>query len=312
MADPCPIEPHICGQKRHGSVNCEISRLAEQQHGVVSRTQLLETGIDRHAIGRRMMRGQLHVIHRGVYASGHRSLTSDGRWMAATLAAGPCAVSSHRAVAAILLLMPSRYLEVTAPTRRSRPGIRIHYASLPPDEITTVRGIPVTTVPRTLLDLAAVLPKHKLERAFHEAEENLLTDPPSLPVLLDRYPGQQGTPAIRALLVAGAEVTRSELEARFRTFIAEFGLQPPELNVWLLVDGSWFECDCLWRRERLVVELDGRAFHGTAAAFERDRARDRRLSAAGWRVIRVTWRQLQLDASEVAADLRSILHRPSL
>jgi uncharacterized protein DUF559 len=175
-----------------------------------------------------------------------------------------------------------------------------------------VRGIPVTTVPRTLLDLAAVLPKHKLERAFHEAEENLLTDPLSLPDLLVRYPRRDGTPAIRGLLETGAEITRSDLEADFRAFVAEWGLPRPELNAWLQIQGQWLECDCLWRQQRLIVELDSRSFHDTAAAFEGDRARDRRLSAAGWRVIRVTWRQLQRDASGVAADLRTILHRQSL
>ena len=114
------------------------------------------------------------------------------------------------------------------------------------------------------------------------------------------------------MLENGAELTRSELEARFRTFIAEFALPRPELNAWLQIGGEWLECDCLWRSKRVIAELDGRSFHDTAAAFERDRARDRRLSAAGWRVIRVTWRQLQQGASGVAADLRIILHRSSL
>ncbi len=285
-----------------------IAAFAERQHGVVARRQLVEAGISHRAINLRIERGLLYVVHRGVYAVGHPFLTADGRWMAAPLAAGPAAVLSHRAAGAALLLLASSYLEVTVPGKRRCARVRIHRAVLPPDEITTVRGIPVTTVPRTLLDLAAVLPTHKLERAFHEAEENLLTDSLSLPDLLERYPRREGTPAIRSLLEAGAEITRSELEARFRAFAAEFALPPPELNVWLQIQGQWFECDCVWRDERLIVELDGRSFHDTAAAFERDRARDRRLHAAGWRIVRVTWRQLQRDAREVAADLRIILH----
>jgi hypothetical protein len=170
-----------------------------------------------------------------------------------------------------------------------RRGSRLHCSSLPADEITIRRGIPVTTVPRTLLDLATVLPANQLQRAFHEAEEHLLPDPLSLPDLLARHPGRHGTPAIRALLEATAEV-----------------------SAWLHVRGRSFECDFLWRDTRLIAELDGRAWHDTALAFERDRARDRRLAARGWRVIRLTWRQLQRDATALAAGLRTVLHRQSL
>ena len=107
-------------------------------------------------------------------------------------------------------------------------------------------------------------------------------------------------------------VQSSELEARFRGFVAEFDLRRPELNQPLLVDGQWIECDCLWRAERLIVELDGRTWHDTALAFERDRARDRRPAAAGWTVIRVTWRQLRDDPRALAADLARLPYPASV
>jgi hypothetical protein len=292
-----------------------IAALAERQHGVVSRRQLVEHGVNRYAVDRRIERRLLQAVHRGVFAVGHRSLTAEGRWMAAVLAGGPGAVLSHRTAATLLGILRSPYLELTTPTQRYRSGINIHSSLLAVDEVTTERCIPVTTVPRTLLDLATVLRPTQLERAINEAEVQRLSDPLSLLDLLKRYPGRPGTPAIRAILdklSSGARITRSELEDRFLAFVAEAGLPPPEVNAWLFVRATWIECDCVWRPQRLVVELDGHAVHGTGAAFEADRARDRALQAEGWRVIRITWHQLQYNAQPLANDLRVVLSRASL
>ncbi len=171
-------------------------------------------------------------------------------------------------------------------------------------------GIPVTTVPRTLLDLAAILRPQQLERAVEQAEVLRLTDPLSLPAVLRRYPGRRGTSSLRSLLAdgqIGATATRSMLEERFLAFVAETGLPRPEVNEWLHIAGQWIEVDCLWRVERLALELDSRSVHATDAAFERDRARDRRLQVAGWRPVRVTWRQLQEGPRAVESDLRALL-----
>jgi very-short-patch-repair endonuclease len=168
----------------------------------------------------------------------------------------------------------------------------------------------VTTVPRTLFDLAAILPRHQVEQAINEAEVRRFTDTLSLEDLLDRYPRRWGAStieAVLAMLADGTTVTRSELEARFRDFLRETCLPSPEFNASLLIAGSWIECDCVWRGRRVVVELDGRATHGTAAAFERDRARDRKLSARGWRHVRITWRQLHDEPDAIASDLAGIL-----
>jgi hypothetical protein len=290
-----------------------IAELAERQHGVVARAQLLDLGLGRRAIEHRLDAGRLHRVLRGVYAVGHVVLSAEGRYMAAVLAGGRGAVLSHRAAASVWGLRASaRALpEITVARWRKPPrGIELHQARLPGDEVTALRGIPVTTPPRTLLDLAAVVEPQQVERAVGEAEIRRLTDPLTLDDLVGRYPRRPGVPVIKAILAAsrfGATVTRSELEDRFLTFLDAAGLPRPEVNSDIQVRGRWIEADCVWRARRLIVELDGRAVHATTQAFERDRARDRALQAAGWRVVRVTWRQLHDDPDALAADLRGLL-----
>lgn len=291
-----------------------IAELAARQHGVVARRQLREIGLGSRAIDHRLACRRLHPLHRAVYAVGHRVVSRSGRWMAAVLASGADAVLSHRDAAALSGMRPSagaRRVEVTVPRAlRPRPGIRVHYALLQPDEITAVDGIPVTTVPRTLLDLAAVLDRRQLERAVHECEVLRLWDALSLRDLADRYPRRRGMPAIRAVLAdldLGLKLTRNDLEAGFLGLVEDECLPRPEVNAALAITGRLIEVDFLWRAQRLAVELDGGAVHRTARLFESDRERDRLLQAAGWRVVRVTWRELEGDRRAIGADLRSLL-----
>jgi very-short-patch-repair endonuclease len=296
-------------KRRESGADWATGELAERQHGVVTRAQLLELGFDRGAIAHRINLGRLRQIHRGVYTIGHRLLTQDGRWMAAVLACGPRAVLSHRAAAALWGMRGGARVEVTVPVgRRKRSGIEMHRANLPPDERTMHRRIPTTTVPRTLLDLSVVVQRHELRGALREAERRRLTDPLSLHDLVARYERRPGLRAIRALLAEagiGAKVIRSELEERFQDFLVRAGLPLPQTNV--VIEG--YEVDCVWPEERLIVELDGHASHSPTHAFELDRARDRTLGAAGWRVIRITWRQLEQEPDLVEADLRRLLLR---
>jgi hypothetical protein len=188
--------------------------------------------------------------------------------------------------------------------------MKMHRGELPADEIEAVDGIPVTSVSRTLLDLATLLDRRRLEQALNEAEVRGLTSRLSLPDLLMRYPRRRGSAVLRDLLGdddALSGVTKYELEARFANFVETHGLPRPRRNADLAVRGRFFEVDCLWPAQHLIVELDGRAVHGTRQAFEADRERDRLLLADGWRVTRVTWRQLRDDAPAVAADLKAML-----
>ena len=293
-----------------------IAEAAGRQHGVVSRRQLIELGVRPGAIKWRLAHGRLHSVSRGVYAVGHQALSREGRWMAAVLYAGPGAVLSHRPAAAHWGFRPTARIvvEVSVPSwRRPRHGLRIHQAALRPDEVTELRGIPVTTVPRTLFDLAAVLgSKRELRRALNEVEILRFRDRLSLADLVARYPRRAGAATIRALLGEwnpGETATRSVLEERFLDFVHPAGLPAPELNALVAVGNRRLEVDFVWRRQRLIVELDGHAAHGTRHSFENDRERDRVLQAAGWTVVRVTWRQLHEAGAAVASDLAALLLR---
>jgi very-short-patch-repair endonuclease len=296
---------------KNGPVDRSIGKLAEAQHGVVARKQLVAKGLSDGDVRGRLIRGTLVTVHRGVYAVGHGKLTQEGRWMAAVLACAPRAVLSHRSAGQHWGLLPrtGSWPEVTRPGGfRSRPEIVAHRSTLPPDEVEAVDEIPVTSVPRTLFDLAAVLSRRQLEQALNEAEVRQLTSRLSLPDLMRRHPSQRGAATLRTVLEDGsAGVTRLELERRFAALVEAHGLPRPRRNAHLAVGGRFFEVDCLWQRHRLVVELDGYAVHGTRRTFESDRERDRLLLAEGWRPMRVTWRQLRDEPEAIVRDLRGLL-----
>jgi very-short-patch-repair endonuclease len=294
-----------------------IATLAQGQHGVVSRPQLSALGLSRQEIDYRQRCGRLHLNHRGVFAVGHRVLSREGRWLAAVLAIGQDAALSHQSAAALWGMRQTARarIDVTVSRKvRSRSKIQVHQATLTPDELTTTLNIPVTTPARTLLDLASVAGPQAQERAINEAEVLHLTSPHSLDDLVNRHRGRPGIPAIQRILNAGfigATVTRNDVEGRFFALLDEAGLPRPEVNAQLEIAGTWIEPDFMWRSVLLIVELDGYETHGTRAAFESDRARDRALQAAGWRVVRVTWRQLQERPAAVVAELRILLDDPA-
>jgi len=286
-----------------------IAELADAQHGRVARRQLLAAGLGSRAIDHRVACGRLHVVLRGVYAVGHRAGSPDARWMEALLACGPEAVLTHRAGTARWGLRAYAVREVTVPRdRRGAGGVIVHRARLAPDEVTSLEGMAVTTVPRTIFDLAAVRPEREVRQALREAEYRQLTDVLSLADLVERYPGRRGVAVIRKILAernVGLDVVNSEFEMRFLDFIARAGLPRPAVNVAVL----GYQCDMVWHDQRLIVELDGHASHKTRDVFESDRERDRVLAVAGWHVIRVTWRQLVGQPDALRADLRRLLAR---
>ncbi len=194
MADEIAVDPAMGGKLRTRHRDRVIAELADRQHGVVARAQLLEMGLGRRVIDHRLKRGALHPVHRGVYAVGHRVLSMEARWMAAVLVGGEGAVLSHRSAAELWGMRTSTRsrIEATVPRRcHPRPGVQLHFVLVPFDEVTTVRGIPVTTVPRTVLDLAAVVGRRHVERALHEAEVRRLGDRLSLDDLVARHPGRR-------------------------------------------------------------------------------------------------------------------------
>jgi very-short-patch-repair endonuclease len=315
--DEAGVDHVMDGQSpvRAGEVDWAIAELAGRQYGLVRREQLLGVGLGRGAIEHRQRAGRLHLIHRGVYAVGHPKLTREGTWLAGVYAAGDGAVLSHRSAAALWAVCapPNGPVEVTSRrTRMLGSGVRIHAGSVSPDEVVERRRIPVTAVPRTLLDLAAVAGRANVSEAFRAAEANRWITADTLHAALRRHPGRRGNATVRAILQDagyGRGIRRSRLEARFATFLRRHRFPAPARNVWMRVGPTEIEADCLWADQRLIVELDGRAFHDTDSAFEYDRARDRTLKVHGWTVFRVTWRHLEREEQQLARDLRAMLAR---
>jgi very-short-patch-repair endonuclease len=285
----------------------ELAALAKRQHGVVARRQLLGLGLGPGAIDSRLGTGRLQLVHRGVYAVGHAGLNRRGIWLAAVLAHGEGALLSHLSAAALWRLIdaPMRPVDVTSSHgRRGRPGIRLHRSDTHHRERTARHRIPVTSVAQTLLDLAEQAPNERLRRAYEEADRLGLLRPGALQLACDRNQGHRGLVAIRGLMAerrGGA--TRSALEDLFVDLCRRRRLPTPAVNAPLL----GFEVDALWSEQRLVVELDGFAYHRHRAAFERDRARDAALQAAGYRVVRFTRRRLEREPGVVAEELHALL-----
>jgi Protein of unknown function (DUF559) len=275
---------------------------------------LRDLGLGEDAIDTRLRSGRLHRLHRGVYIVGGKLVTREGRWLAATMRGGEGAVLSHGSAAALWGILrdgEGGRIDISLPrsTQLPRP-IRRHVLRLTSDEITTRRLIPVTTLARTFFDIAVGCPSERLEAAIREAEYRHRFRLQQLEHILERNPGRRGASAIRACLRrldhGPRGRTRSRLEVRFAAILARTDLPQPALNALLDLDGHTIEADCLWRRQRLIVELDGGRSHGTRVAFETDRKRDRRLQVAGWRVVRVTWHQLD-DPDALLTDLRRLL-----
>ena len=273
-----------------------IAELAGFQRGVVARRQLLAMGIGTGAIATRMRRHQLHPVHRGVYAVGHLALLPLARETAAVLAAGPGSFVSHRSSVVVWHLVPVNDeapvdVTVAASGRGGRPGLRVHRSRLvAARDVRHLRGLPVASPARALIDFAEEASERELERALHEALARNLVNVRALLAEADRFRGRRGVARLRHMVDESDHpmLTRSEAEERFLSLVRSGELPMPETNV--LVDG--YEVDFLWREERLVIEVDGFRFHSSRRAFERDRRRDADLQAAGFSVLRLTWRQI--------------------
>lgn len=294
-----------------------LSELAERQHGVVGRGQLLELGFGEGAIEARVGMRRLVGLHGGVYAVGQGRVDRRGRWWAGVLAYGGGAMLSHRSAAEFWGLGRQRgsLVEVTAPAGRQgverRPRLWIHRCRLLHSEDGTEdRGLPVTTVARTLFDYAEVVAFSQLERAWEEAEKRNLLQLAAVERVCERGYGRRALKPIRRLLAearAGTE-GRSPLEERFQRFLAAYRIPPGSTNV----DVLGHEVDVLWPAARLVAELDSWEHHSHRAAFERDRTRDPELLLAGYRTLRVTHRRLDREADRLAAEIRGLLAAPPL
>jgi hypothetical protein len=249
--------------------------LAASQHGRVKREQLLAEGIDASRIRRWLADGRLHQVHRGVYAIGRPPPSMHGEYMAAVLACGRGAALSHRADAHLLKIIVCSKPpppEVTVPTanRRARPGIAVHRVrSLPVEDTSEFEGIPVTTVPRLLLDLAPSLSDESLTRACDTAWHEHRTSPDMILACIERNHGKPGASRLRRAL--GSDVTLSMLEDAFIALLRRHNLPLPRTNI----DHAGHRVDCHWPAEGLTVELVSYRWHASRRAFEADVTRRR-------------------------------------
>lgn len=296
-----------------------MAALAGAQWGVFSLKQIVELGLTPRAIQARATAGRLHRHHRGVYSLVPRNLlTREGLWMAAVLACGEGAVLSHRSAAVLhgLRAWGGVKLDVTVPGRtgRNRTDLWVHRSTtLTPADTTTVNSIPSTTVARTLFDLAEVTNRRALEQVFDQSEIKEVFDLRAIEDQLRRNPTRPGAGLVRAVLdehYIGSTATWSELEERFLSLSRDAGLPPPEVNAWVVLPdgGPAIRGDFVWREQRIIVEADSRKFHNTRQRFERDRRRDQRAIAAGWRIVRTTWRQLECAPHEVLDTVVALMN----
>jgi very-short-patch-repair endonuclease len=286
-----------------------VAWVASQQLGVITAHQLHLAGLGRGALPSRRARGLLRPLFRGIYQIGPAP-PLPGAWeLAGVLVCGPQAVVSHRSAAVLWgIAEPAEEVDVSVCGRhcRSRQGLRVHeVAELTPIDRRARKGIPLTAPDRTLIDFAAQGSRSDLERALSEAYAQRLVTERQLRAAIDSSPRRAGVKALRALLdsLDGPTITRSEAERRLLRLITDADLPRPVSNAWV----AGHEVDCVWPSSGLILEVDGFAFHGHRGAFEHDRRRDASLVAAGYRVIRVTWRQLAEQPLALVATLAAAL-----
>jgi predicted transcriptional regulator of viral defense system len=285
-----------------------LRRLAGRQHWVVTHRQLASLGFSRHAIDHRLQGGQLFRVYRGVYAVGRRVLSATGRRLAAVLAHGPGAVLSHVSAAAQwqLLQTSQTMIDVSVPRRLAvRRGIRLHFTStLRAEDLTTLDTIPITSVERTLADLASQLRPEQLLEAVEQAYVLRQLDLAAMRRVLERNANHSGVGALHVIFddFTQAPATRSVLERQMLHVLAAADLPTPLLNVTV----AGLEVDMFWPDWRLVVELDSRRFHDNPWAMERDRRRDTILRKARCEILRVTHRRLTRTPDQVVADIHAL------
>ncbi len=284
--------------------------LAARQHGVITRGQLIDLGMSAAAIGRRLKSGRFRPLHGGVYLVG--PLEADcAADMAAVLAGGPAAVLSHTSALRLWGLVRvdrPHPVHVTVPGngRSRRPGIAFHRVrDLADDERTAIKGVPVTTPARTIVDAAGMLGRREVELALATAERKGLIGSDELAALPNRYSHRRGMAILRALLreQAGPHFTRSEAERKCLDLLRAGGLPTPHANVAI----GPYELDLLWPEEGVAIEIDGWKHHSSRPRFEGDRRKDTWLRGRGIDVIRLSWRQITRQGTATVVQVGQTL-----
>lgn len=282
------------------------SSIASRQRGCVTRKQLLDAGVTKSGIDRRIEKGYLIREYTGVYRVGHVAPSTETTYMAAVLAAGDGVVICGRAAGHLMKLLngPAPAAEMIAPKQRHVEGIDVkHERKLDPRDVTTWQGIPTTTIPRTLVDLAAVLDEEELGRAVHQAMVLYRAQPKAVEAVLKRRPNAKGAATLRSILRGDTRITLSRLESRFLEICKANALELPTTNK--RIGGRYV--DCRWPHRKLTVELDSYRYHSSRHAWEQDRKRERQARARGDDFRRFTWDDVTVDLRSLVSELRPII-----
>jgi very-short-patch-repair endonuclease len=274
----------------------------------VTRQELLRAGVTPEEIRTRLASGALISLDRGLYRVGHSAPSLEARYLAAVKACGPGSLLAGHAAAHLLRLLkhPPSLPEVLTTRHRRPSGVTVRRCrSIDPRDATGLRGVPVTTVPRTLVDLAAVLDPPDLARAFHEGVVKYRTKPEDVERVLERRHNSRGARDLRRVLGGDEPVSLSRLESSFIAAVRRARLPLPETNQ--PISGRYV--DCHWAEQRLTVELDSYRYHGTRYAWEQDHERERDARARGDEFRRYTWRDVVEDPEPMLEDLRDLLSR---
>jgi very-short-patch-repair endonuclease len=285
----------------------EAAQIAGRQHGVIAMAQLLGAGFSAAGVNRWVQKGLLHREFRGVYRFGHRAPSWEARYMAAVLACGPGAVLSGRAAGFLLGAIKGKPPppEVSAPVKRRVKGVRVRRCRLERTEKTRWLGVPVTSIARTLADLAAILPLDDLARACHEAEVKHHVRAAAVLEVAGTAPG---VAKLRAILEGDAPALLSWMEREMRRLLKRHGLPLPQTN---RPQGAHY-VDCRWPEHRLTVELDSYRYHHSRHAWETDRRRDRAARARGDTYRRYTYRDIAEDPLPMLRELAALVAFPAL
>ena len=299
--------------RRELDIDHLIAQVAAPRGGVITRARLRALGLTDAAIDHRVRTGRLHLVHRGIYLVGHPHLCGHAHRWAALLASGPGAVLSHRSAASLwdMLYAPATVVHITVPTqagRKRRSGIRLHRSVTLTDETDLRDGFPVTSMARTLLDIAATEPRRVVEQAVEGADGAGVFDGRAIHALAPRGCGRPGAKLLHSVLdhaFIGTTITRSELEEAMLALSRAHQIPQPECNV----DLEGWEVDCLWRADRLVVEVQSTKFHRTAQQVARDADKEADLMEAGYVVLHVADVHVIRRPAQVAARVAALLSR---
>ncbi|MGH2954704.1 MAG: type IV toxin-antitoxin system AbiEi family antitoxin domain-containing protein [Solirubrobacterales bacterium] len=284
----------------------KLERIASAQHGVVTRAEALAADVSVDEITRRLRKGALLRVYRGVYRVGHRAPSTEARYLAAARACGDGALLSGRAAAHLYGLVRGQEPEpeVITPTERRIPGVITRRSRvIHPLDATSWRAIPITTVPRTLVDLAAAMAAEELARACHEAGVRFRTTPAQVEAVLERRPSSPGAAKLRRVLRGDERVTLSKLERGFLEVLHGAKLPLPQTNR----PAGGRRVDCRWPEHRLTIEVDSYRYHGSRHAWEQDRRREREAHARGDQFRRYTYGDVFANPALMLTELRSLL-----